>query len=136
MEYSESQYFINVQIQLLDHCADVIYFGAMMACEKCKDGKFRIGNSEYMCDGYINPWVECNNVVIKPERNNVKIPLKIRNAYSFLASQFRPKRTRFLNTASLVSKSFWARPHADLSRYLDKMKSNGERFISFFLSKN
>lgn len=101
-----------------------------MPCEKCKNGKFRIGNSEYVCDGYIDPWIECDNVVIKPERNNVKIPLKIKNAHSFLAIRF-PKRTRFYNTAALAPKSFWARPQADLTCYLKKMRPIGELFIIF-----
>lgn len=102
----------------------------MKPCEKCKDGKFRIGNFEYVCDGYINPWVECDNVVIKPERNKVIIPSKIQNAHLFLAVQFT-RRTRCYNTVALAPKSFWARPQADLSRYLKKMKPNGELFIIF-----
>lgn len=114
----------------MDHCADVIYFGAMAPCTKCSEGKFRFGNTEYLCDGYINPWVECDNVVKEPERRDVEIPSNIKNAHSFLAIKFFKHAPPNYNPAALVPKSFWAHPQADLSRYLTEMKPNGELFIS------
>lgn len=73
----------------MDHVTDVIFFGAIKPCAKCKDGKFVFGNSSYLCTGSISEWAKCDNVLKEPERTAVKIPTSIQDQYPFLAKQFK-----------------------------------------------
>lgn len=70
---------------------DVIYFGAIKPCTVCKNGNFVFGNSAYVCKGNLSEWAKCDNTVKEPERKPVKIPQYIKEEYSFLAKQFKPK---------------------------------------------
>lgn len=97
----------------------------MAPCSKCNGGKFRFGNSEYLCDGYINQWVECDNVVKEPERRAIEIPLKIGNKYPFLAFPFEAQN-RTVREPVFLFKSFPAHPQTDLWQYLKKMDPKGE----------
>lgn len=73
----------------MDHVTDVIFFGAIKPCTKCKHGKFIFGNSTYLCTGNISEWAKCDNVVKEPPRTAVKIPQFIRDQNSFLAKKFK-----------------------------------------------
>lgn len=81
------------QKQVLDHVTDVIFFGAIKPCTKCKNGNFIFGNSSYYCNGNLSEWAKCDNTVKEPERTPVTIPQYIKDEYSFLAKKF-PIQTR------------------------------------------
>lgn len=67
--------------QILDHVADVLYFGALEKCNKCKNGRFIFDNSSYVCTGYVSAYFNCTNVVKVPQRKAVTIPYEVANAY-------------------------------------------------------
>lgn len=68
---------------------DVIFYGALKPCMKCKNGNFIFGNSSYLCTGSISEWAKCDNVVKEPERQTVKIPKYIQEAHPFLGKKFK-----------------------------------------------
>lgn len=68
--------------------ADVITFGALDPCDKCK-GTFIFGNSVYLCTGNISEWAKCDNIQKEPKRRAVKIPSAIKTAHPFLAKKFK-----------------------------------------------
>lgn len=87
--------------QTLDHVTDVIVFGALAPCEKCKNGNFVLGNSAYLCTGDLTEWAKCDNVAKEPKRVAVKIPKSIQKDYSFLNKKFKAQ-TRALKDIAPV----------------------------------
>lgn len=75
--------------QVLDHVTDVIFFGAIKPCTRCKNGNFIFGNSTYLCNGNLSEWAKCDNAVKEPERTAVKIPQYIKDEHPFLAKKFK-----------------------------------------------
>lgn len=73
----------------MDHLTDVIWFGALVACDKCKNGKFIFGNSAYLCNGNLSEWAKCDNIAKEPKRVPVKIPSHIKDKHPFLAKKFK-----------------------------------------------
>lgn len=68
---------------------DVIVFGALEACDKCKGGTLIFANSAYVCTGNISEWAKCDNIQKEPKRRGVKIPSAIKEAHPFLAKKFK-----------------------------------------------
>lgn len=95
---------------MLDHVADVVFFGAIVPCkeQKCKGGNFEFdGNSTYRCKGKLSGFGDCNNKIKEPERRPVILPSEISEAYPFLNREFKaenriikenPKRTKAKRT--------------------------------------
>lgn len=94
----------------MDHVTDVIFFGALKPCTKCKNGNFIFGNSSYLCNGNISEWAKCDNVVKEPPRTTVKIPQYIQKEYPFLAKKFKVQTRAvkdipvFLSTKTVIKK--------------------------------
>lgn len=84
--------------QILNHLADVLYFGAMRPCSMCKEGQFEFKNAIYTCNGNISEWSKCINTVKAPNRVPAQIPDKYR---TFLRGTFKV-RTRILNDAPRI----------------------------------
>lgn len=78
-----------LQIEL--HTADVIYFGALKPCEKCKTGKFLFDNSSYKCQGDLSDFAKCNNQSKEPARSIVEIPKQIQDKHGFLKGKMNIK---------------------------------------------
>lgn len=89
---------------MLDHVCDVIFFGAIKPCTKCKNGNFIFGNSSYFCNGNLSEWAKCDNVVKEPERKPVKIPQYITDQYKFLAKQFKIQTRAVKDIPAIVQK--------------------------------
>lgn len=81
---------------------DVIYFGALKPCTKCKNGNFIFGNSSYICNGDLSEWAKCDNAVKEPGRTQVKIPQYIRDKHSFLAKKFKVKTRAVRNIPAAI----------------------------------
>lgn len=88
--------------EVLDHVTDVIYFGAIKSCTKCKNGNFIFGNSSYLCTGNLSEWAKCDNIVKEPERLPVKIPQYIKDEFSFLAKAFKVKTRAVRNVPAVI----------------------------------
>lgn len=86
----------------MDHVTDVIYFGALKPCIKCKNGNFIFANSSYVCNGDLSEWAKCDNNVKEPERIPVKIPKYIKDEYSFLAKKFKVQTRAVRNVPATI----------------------------------
>lgn len=72
--------------QILYHVSDVIYFGAIEPCNKCKNGRFVFnGNSAYRCNGVLSGFGDCCEINISPTRRPVKIDDLVRDEHPFLS---------------------------------------------------
>lgn len=88
-------------VKVLDHVADIITFGALESCSKCKKGKFILAASAYVCNGDLSEWAKCDNVQREPVRRAVEIPTVLKKEHSFLASK-RAVQTRALKAAAVI----------------------------------
>lgn len=70
--------------QIFDHVTDVMYFGALEKCNKCKNGHFIFDNSAYVCTGHLTAYANCNNMMKEPKRKAVTIPSDIAATYPTL----------------------------------------------------
>lgn len=87
--------------KVLEHVTDVIYFGALAKCNKCKNGDFVFKNSGYVCTGNISEWAKCDNIEKEPKRIPVRIPEYLRTEYSFLSGKFKVQ-TRAIKAVAAV----------------------------------
>lgn len=62
---------------------DVLYFGALKYCTKCRDGYMVFDNWHYACAN-ATPWAKCDNKVQTPQRKLAKIPIELESAFPFL----------------------------------------------------
>ncbi|XP_055324089.1 poly [ADP-ribose] polymerase-like [Sitodiplosis mosellana] len=85
---ANNQFVPKENAEILMHTADILYFGALQPCDKCKDGKFIFGNSSYKCTGNYSDFTKCNNELKVPIRFAVKIPQQIQNTHHFLKQNF------------------------------------------------
>lgn len=71
--------------QILDLLADVMIFGALEPCKKCKTGNFNyVSGTGYKCTGDISEWAHCDNVTQDPKRQNFKVPSDLQERFPFL----------------------------------------------------
>lgn len=83
--------YFNFDRKLLNHVADVIYFGPLNDCKECKTGKLVFnGNDSYLCNGTISSYAKCTNNVKMPPRRSFEIPKKVDAA--FFKTKFRTKQ--------------------------------------------
>lgn len=61
---------------ILDAMADLLTFGALERCPTCK-GQFVFNKSNFICNGNVNEWVKCENMLKEPPRNQVRFPKEI-----------------------------------------------------------
>lgn len=59
---------------LLDRCSDILTFGALAKCQKCKKGDMIFAKFGYKCNGMVDEWTHCGNFTDKPLRSKCKIP--------------------------------------------------------------
>lgn len=73
----------------IDMVVDILSFGALDKCEKCKDfeqgecATFVLGNLGYVCTGNFSSWAKCDNVLTEPKRFPVRIPSKLQEMSAF-----------------------------------------------------
>lgn len=72
----------------MDHVTDVIFFGPIEKCQKCKTGNFIFRNSTYECTE-VGRFANCMNSVKLPMRYTVKIPPEIQEKCRFLVDYSR-----------------------------------------------
>lgn len=80
---------------------DIITFGALVPCTKCKNGNFVLANSSYVCSGSISEWAKCGAQLKEPARIAVQIPSSLKKEYSFLDKKFKVQ-TRALRPSALI----------------------------------
>lgn len=78
---------------LLDRCADILTFGALAKCQKCKKGDLIFDKYGYKCNGMMDEWIQCGNFTDKPLRSKCKIPsdLKKDDAGAGFFSKYKSK---------------------------------------------
>ncbi|KXJ68804.1 hypothetical protein RP20_CCG001602 [Aedes albopictus] len=67
----------------LERVCDILTFGALKPCPKCK-GQYVLQKSAYMCEGNLTEWVKCLHTDTKPPRVPTKVPSEIKKAFPFL----------------------------------------------------
>lgn len=72
--------------KLLDAAADILTFGAIVPCDKCK-GQYVFGREGYTCTGDLTEWVKCMQQLKEPPRVPCDIPRSLvgRKTYTFFA---------------------------------------------------
>ncbi|XP_018335477.1 poly [ADP-ribose] polymerase [Agrilus planipennis] len=68
---------------ILDRVSDLMTFGALLPCEKCK-GQLIFHKYGYICTGDLTEWAKCTNFVKIPKRKKCVIPNNLKKEYSFL----------------------------------------------------
>jgi poly [ADP-ribose] polymerase 1 len=74
---------------LLDRCADILTFGSLYKCQKCKKGDMMFSKYGYTCNAWIDEWVKCGNTEESPLRMKCILPDDLKQN-TFFAS-FEPK---------------------------------------------
>lgn len=76
---------------ILDALADLLTFGALQRCPACK-GQFVFNKSNFICNGNVNEWVKCENMLKEPPRKPARIPKDIDlDKFPFLNRNFKVK---------------------------------------------
>lgn len=81
------------ELDLRDHCADGMMFGALGRCPICS-GPLRYSGGIYRCRGYQSAWSKCSYSTREPERlkGKWKIPEEMNSQY--LVKWFKSQRTK------------------------------------------
>lgn len=82
---------------MYDRLSDIMAFGVLEKCPKCKNGQLVLEKAGYMCQGQLTEWVKCQNVVADPKRMPFKVPVELKEEYSFLNKYKYVPRTRAIN---------------------------------------
>ncbi|KAF8773149.1 Poly [ADP-ribose] polymerase 1 like protein [Argiope bruennichi] len=61
-------------LELLDHLADCLAFGALEICPDCKTESLSFMKNKYICSGYLNEWTKCQFETEFPERKEFEVP--------------------------------------------------------------
>ncbi|XP_014489527.1 PREDICTED: poly [ADP-ribose] polymerase [Dinoponera quadriceps] len=90
---------------ILNLLCDILYFGALEPCPKCK-GQF-IYNSGlgYKCTGNITEWTKCEYVTQEPKRKKCEIPIDMKEDFPIKAYKSKIKKRLFKVTAPSSSGS-------------------------------
>lgn len=91
---------------LLEQVVDVMVFGALKPCEKCKTGQLIFSNNGYKCTGNLTEWVKCENTIREPPREKCQLPKKLREQYSFLGKYKSTVQTRAIRFVAPSGKAY------------------------------
>ncbi|XP_062080552.1 poly [ADP-ribose] polymerase 1 [Humulus lupulus] len=112
------------ELDLRDHCADGMMFGALSSCPLCS-GSLRYSAGMYRCQGYLSEWSKCSFSTREPERikGKWKNPEDTDNQYliKWFKSQKVGKRPRILPPMSASS------PNGSHASRGGSQSSNSER---------
>lgn len=81
-------------LKLLNLVCDVLTFGALKRCKKCKTGQYVFNKSGYICTGDLSEWVKCANLEKDPPRKPCVISRELKEQYSFLKKYKGKVQTR------------------------------------------
>ena len=78
----------------------MLTFGALRPCPLCK-GQFVFQKSNYICNGNVDEWTKCENIIKEPPRVVCRIPSALSVEHSFLNKKFKvmPRALRFIAPA-------------------------------------
>ncbi|KAL6210669.1 hypothetical protein ACLB2K_015901 [Fragaria x ananassa] len=79
------------ELDLRDHCADGMMFGALSKCPLCS-GHLHYSGATYRCHGFLTAWTKCSYSTQEPERlkGKWKVPEDIEN--QFLQKWFKSQK--------------------------------------------
>lgn len=78
----------------MDRLSDVMTFGALEKCPKCKNGQYVFNKAGYICQGQLTEWTKCQDIVQEPKRKPFTVPKELQEEYSFLKKYKYVPRTR------------------------------------------
>ncbi|EOX94505.1 hypothetical protein QUC31_004563 [Theobroma cacao] len=81
------------ELDLRDHCADGMMFGALGKCPMCS-GSLRFSGGMYRCHGYLSAWSKCSYSSYEPEhvKGKWKVPDETNN--EFLRKWFKSQKIK------------------------------------------
>lgn len=81
------------ELDLRDHCADGMMFGALGRCPICS-GPLRYSGGIYRCRGYQSAWSKCSYSTREPERLKGKWKIPEETNSQYLVKWFKSQRTK------------------------------------------
>lgn len=73
LTYNDCKEIDNVS-KALNRCADIVTFGALEKCQKCRKGEMMYTKRGYACNEMVDEWKKCGNLDVKPLRKPCVIP--------------------------------------------------------------
>lgn len=84
---------------ILSLLSDVLYFGALQPCPKCKGQLIYHSGSGYKCTGNVTEWTKCDYVTQDPKRKKCIIPNDMKEDFPIKSYKSKVKKRVFKITA-------------------------------------
>ncbi|KAJ7972680.1 Poly [ADP-ribose] polymerase [Quillaja saponaria] len=81
------------ELDLLEHCADGMMFGALGSCPICS-GSLRYSGGMYRCHGYLSEWSKCSYSSREPERVQGKWKVPEETNKQYLQKWFKSQKSK------------------------------------------
>ncbi|XP_024936597.1 poly [ADP-ribose] polymerase isoform X2 [Cephus cinctus] len=81
---------------MLDNLSDMMVFGSLKPCSKCKGQLVYQYGVGYKCTGNVTEWAACDYVTTEPARTKVKIPAHLKNDNPFFKKYKNKISKRFM----------------------------------------
>lgn len=107
---------------ILDFTSDLLIFGALKPCPKCKGQLVYVSGLGYKCTGDLTEWTKCEYVTQDPKRQKCSVPEDLKNTYKALA--FKPKVVKRLIKVTAPSTSSAVKKEDDDVDAGPKIKTN------------
>lgn len=88
---------------ILNLLSDILYFGALEPCPKCKGQLTYSSGLGYKCTGNVTEWTKCEYVTQDPKRKKCEIPSDMKKEFPIKSYKSKVKKRVFKVTASSSS---------------------------------
>ncbi|KAM0731843.1 Poly [ADP-ribose] polymerase [Formica fusca] len=85
--------------------SDILYFGALEPCPKCKGQLIYNSGLGYKCTGNVTEWTKCDYVTQDPKRKKCEIPSEMKKTFPIKSYKSKVKKRVFKMTAPSSSSS-------------------------------
>ncbi|XP_070152287.1 poly [ADP-ribose] polymerase [Polyergus mexicanus] len=85
--------------------SDILYFGALEPCPKCKGQLIYNSGLGYKCTGNVTEWTKCDYVTQDPKRKKCEIPSEMKKKFPIKSYKSKVKKRVFKMTAPSSSSS-------------------------------
>ncbi|GAB1867984.1 Poly [ADP-ribose] polymerase [Camponotus japonicus] len=90
---------------ILSLLSDILYFGALEPCPKCKGQLIYNSGMGYKCTGNVTEWTKCTYVTQDPKRKKCEIPSDMKKEFPIKSYKSKVKKRVFKITAPSSSSS-------------------------------
>lgn len=71
----------SFHLQIVNLVSDILYFGALEPCPKCKGQLIYNSGLGYKCTGNVTEWTKCDYVTQDPKRKKCEIPSDMKKKF-------------------------------------------------------